>query len=680
MLVSFSMPIPAQAVNTAQEVQRQAAHNGSSSLRLIAGPGTGKSSSIKQRVAWLLSNGQNPKRIFAVSFTRASAKDLELGIDSYCLSRGYQESSVVSTLHALALRLLSKANRLNRYPATPLIIDDWELENIFDLEFHKSYPPPDKDRRKAIRAFHEAYWSTGNHNPPSYLPPDPAITAAEQAAFNAIHLSRSLLYSCVLPGEIVRQCVTEIASGMIAPATLLDIEHLIVDEFQDLNPMDQELVDGIINDGANVFIAGDDDQSIYSFRHAYPSSIQQFSTTYPATTSFTLNECFRCMPEIMNTANTLIENFSSPQRIPKDMKALFRHCAPNARGTVKRWRFVDSRAEARAIAESCSRLITAGVPARAILILLSKKALMIELGPALESAGVAFDPIEQEHYRDTKAGRFVYALLRIVAKPNDYLAHRTILGIKPGVGINTAHQIAEDVILNSLNFRDLFYSPLPTGVFAGRALRAINDARTVIDVIRHWSEAETLGHRRSKIEGFISSTFGQDQLAEWQEFVADLPNAAPLKHVLTYVGVETDDQRFEVLRMIFEELGEVAPIPPTYQAGIRIMTMHGAKGLEARVVFIPGLEENALPGPRNLPYAGKVLESARLLYVSITRAQAACILSYANIRSINGSRTGQSASPFNGHLRGPFQQRSSGLDASEVQAILQDCAELLPMT
>ena len=106
------------------------------------------------------------------------------------------------------------------------------------------------------------------------------------------------------------------------------------------------------------------------------------------------------------------------------------------------------------------------------------------------------------------------------------------------------------------------------------------------------------------------------------------------------------------------------------------MTMHGAKGLSARIVFIPGLEEEIIPGPRRQPYPGLVLEAARLLYVSITRARAACILTYAQRRIVNGQFTNQHASRFTASLNGGFAQRQNGLTAGEVQAILQQIAIL----
>jgi len=106
------------------------------------------------------------------------------------------------------------------------------------------------------------------------------------------------------------------------------------------------------------------------------------------------------------------------------------------------------------------------------------------------------------------------------------------------------------------------------------------------------------------------------------------------------------------------------------------MTMHGAKGLSGKIVFVPGLEEEILPGPWRQPYPGLVLEAARLLYVSITRARAACIISYARTRIVHGQFGNQTPSRFATSLGGPFVARTSGLNAVEVGHITNEMSHL----
>src|SRR5947199_4102057 len=167
------MPIPEAAKAAAQMIQDAAAHSATPQTRLIAGPGTGKSNTIVNRLCWLLSQGVEPARIFVVSFTRASANDLKERIISACEQDGHAAAVThiqVSTLHSLALRALRAGGLLARFPTQyPLVLDEWELENVFDAEFGVSGDIRKKSRQQEIRRYHEAIWSTGVPDPPNYI-------------------------------------------------------------------------------------------------------------------------------------------------------------------------------------------------------------------------------------------------------------------------------------------------------------------------------------------------------------------------------------------------------------------------------------------------------------------------------------------------------------------------------
>ena len=252
-----------------------------------------------------------------------------------------------------------------------MVLTTWETRAIFDAEFsHVTGFPP--SRCEEIRGHNEAYWQTGTFNPPNFIPPNPLITTNEQQSFQAFHAARSQLYSCVLPGEIIRQCVEAIRAGTLVPNARLALRHLIVDEFQDLNPLDQEFVHHFAQAGVEVLVAGDDDQSIYSFRFAAPQGIQNFTTQFPNALSHALQHCFRYGPNILTAAEALMTRFPVPNRLPKSLVSMYANSVPQVPGDVFRWRFGTAAAEAGAIALNCSRLIAAGVAPQEILILLNK--------------------------------------------------------------------------------------------------------------------------------------------------------------------------------------------------------------------------------------------------------------------------------------------------------------------
>jgi DNA helicase II / ATP-dependent DNA helicase PcrA len=148
-----------------------------------------------------------------------------------------------------------------------------------------------------------------------------------------------------------------------------------------------------------------------------------------------------------------------------------------------------------------------------------------------------------------------------------------------------------------------------------------------------------------------------------------LPRGIILEELRNYVWADADEQQTKVLEEVYERLNLSLPAAGLLPQRIRIMTMHGAKGLSSDVVIIPGLEDEILPGPRRKPYPGLVLEAARLLYVSITRVRVACMVSYARRRFVYGKASAQHSSRFNVSLDGPFFERNEGLNTAEAREI-----------
>lgn len=656
--------------------QHAAAHDPSSQVRLVAGPGSGKSFAIEERVHWLLSTGTEARSIYAISYTRAAARDLKRRIGAYCESRGITASVQVSTVHSLALKLLRYAGLLSSYPVTPGILDEWEMENIFDAEFAVA-DGRSKRRCEQIRRDHEAFWDTGDWNPPNYVPPEPAITEQERSEFKAFNSSRTRAYSFVVPGEIVRLCVEQIAAGTLDPVETLNLRQLIVDEYQDLNPIDIDLVDQFAKRGVTVFVAGDDDQSVYSFRHASPAGIQDFIRKYTAAGQHSLQHCFRCTPSVLTAAQSVIKSFPLPGRISKNPISLHATATPPVEGSVQCWKFKSAVAEANGLAESCSNLIAAGTPASEIMVLLSnRRALSPEIVKAFLRKNVPFEAIQSEGFLDSDVGRMALSILRLACKPDDYVAVRVIVGLLPGVGVKTCDQIAMAVIANNLNYKDIFVRPLPPRVFKGKALGAVNQARAILSGPTTWTKDDTIKLRRVDLLAILDGLFGAEEVKSLYAFLDQFPPESTLEEVRDFLWADNDEQQAKLLEAAYTRLNLPAPSRGPLPPKVRLMTMHGSKGLSAQVVFVPGLEDEILPGPHRRPKIGLVLEAARLLYVSITRARAACILSYATSRMVNGKFTNPRPSPFAAHLGTPFIQRPSGLDLAEATSIRSTCVQM----
>jgi len=639
-------------------------------------------------VRWLLESGIDPKEIAVVSFTRAASRDLKKRIVRYCTYKGIEHSDDVSvtTLHSLAMTVLRKANKLH-YPANPKVLDKWETENIFDKEFSETKRDKSNSdlqkltpkRAADVRGAVEAYWNTGKWDHPSYIPPDDPVSEIEKEAFRQFHQPATQTYSCVLPGEIIKMCVDGVEAGTLNPARILELRHFIIDEYQDLNYVDQQFIDAFIDSGSNVFVAGDDDQSIYSFRYAYPTGIQEFADKHTDVSNHALTECFRCTPDVLDTGWTLIKGHESPNRIPKSVISFCEAGPHNVKGIVQRWKFRSEQAEFEAIAQSCKHLIEQGIKPRSILILISSRNALLTRSPSILEQ--KFDEVELEvemptgkQYIDEASGRFVLTIMRIACdiELKDYVVHRTLLGLLKGVGPKAYNGIRDKVVNNGLNYMDLFYNPLPDGIFTTSEIRALNKARDVCETISDWSPDDLISERIEDVITLLSEQMSQPEIAKWNEVVSPLPGDMKIDELRSFMATDNSEQQENILRDVYTRLELKIPEEGLLPQMVRVMTMHGAKGLNADVVIIPGLEEDILPGTKRSRYPGLIQEAARQLYVSITRARHSVVLSFAESRVRYGSRDyGRSASRFCNHLSGRFIDRESGLSESEALAVIQ---------
>jgi DNA helicase-2/ATP-dependent DNA helicase PcrA len=558
-------------------------------------------------------------------------------------------------------------------------LDKYEIEEVLDPEF-ASYSGYRISRCHEIREDYEAFCGTGVYEPVNHIPPDPQITQQERDTYISFHRPRTHLYSCVLPGDIVRQCVESMTQGLLDPIDILDIGCLIVDEYQDLNPADLDFVNLMVDAGLEIFIAGDDDQSLYSFRYATPEGIQEFPTRFPNISDHDLVSCFRCTPNILAPAQNLVARFPHPTRIPKNLISLYEASDPPVSGTVHYWRYRSGIAEARGIAQSCQTLIDAGVPARHIMILLSyTDQQMRTLEPELDALGLPYAAPNRREFINSRYGRFLFALIRIVCNTDDYVAHRLLLGLRPRSGRTICNGIATIAIQSNVNFLAIFYDPIPDGVFSGRQLTHINSTRLLCQSLAGWDGTDTLEDRTEELFEILAGLFGEDASNEWLELANSMPPEIQLDEIRDYFWENTVDRKEQVVLTVYERLGTEPPEEARTRDAIRIHTMHGAKGLDSHVVFIPGLEHEHLPGPKREPYTGLVLEAARMLYGSITRARAACILSFANTRISQGGFTRTSPSTFLRGLGGHFTYRQNnqlGFSNEEVGLILRDISNL----
>ncbi len=294
----------------------------------------------------------------------------------------------------------------------------------------------------------------------------------------------------------------------------------------------------------------------------------------------------------------------------------------------------------------------------------------------MQAAGINLNIQQNLGLASHKITRFVYSLLRLIRNTDDYLAFRTILGIRTGVGISTCVNIANKVLSNSLNFKDQFGNNRTANLFSHREIGALDGVSTIINGVNGWSLSDLLSQRINDITNVLSLHMSPIESHDWINWANNLPTDMTLEELYNFLGARDEKDAREILFNIYTRLNLTLPPDLDPADRVRIMSLHSSKGLSAKVVFIPGLEDELLPGQYRSPYPAQIQEAARLLYVGITRARADCIISYSQNRKMNGRMITHTPSRFALNLGINFQQRRNGLTTNEINIILNNCRYL----
>jgi superfamily I DNA/RNA helicase len=278
-----------------QGVHRNIAAYPGTPLRVVAGPGTGKTFALMRRVARLLESGVQPERILAVTFTRTAAQDLVEKLAA--LGAAGADDVAAKTLHSLSFGLLSRASVFQALGRQARPLMDCETDTLV-CDLQDAFGGK-REVHRLIKAF-EAYWARLQHHQPGF-PADPT-----ERAFNQSLREWLVFHGAMLVGEVIPLALNFVQQNPAHPDVPV-YEHVLVDEYQDLNRADQALIDAVSRN-ASVTVVGDEDQSIYSFRFAHPEGIAEYPQTHAQTHDELLNECRRCPRTIVQIASALIEH------------------------------------------------------------------------------------------------------------------------------------------------------------------------------------------------------------------------------------------------------------------------------------------------------------------------------------------------------------------------------------
>jgi DNA helicase-2/ATP-dependent DNA helicase PcrA len=565
---------------------------------VLAGPGTGKTRTLIHRVGYLLEVQQiQPSEILVLTFTRAAAQELK---ERLVKQLGVPEEQIpwAGTLHAFALGVLLNYRSQSGFSDEQRIADDFEENNVIFPEIGWILKKKKKQVEKAMRAY-SAKWDTLNSNHPEWQ------EIEFQRDFENTLKSLGNIYKFKLRSELIYELWNFLLSNPLI-GEQLGIKHVLVDEYQDLNECDQSVIRQIEGFGAVSFVVGDENQSIYSFRHAEANGIINISK---GRSTYSLTLCTRCPSNVIVLAKRLIA-------LRRELKA---H-PPNKEGEIAALQFIDHDEEAKSIAAICSAYIrTERLKPNDISILLVKKRLKKHILAALVAEGLPVTdlvptwPLGDSEDDEQSEGRQIYCKLRLLNNRCDALALRTWLQLQSGVAEASINAAREYCISNQLALWEGLvkisqdYQIIPRH---GRRLKAKYDAlKSELDSL------ETLNSLDEVLDNILGEDSGDSDsvktgVRRFIDLVRKEERADTLEKLLR--ALQTFDLKSESL------LGNDA---------IKVMTMHKAKGLSSELVIIPGLEDGIMPSPER-----DTEESRRLLYVAMTRTSKFLILTHVRDR------------------------------------------------
>ena len=598
-----------------RESQRLVAGTEVGHARLLAGPGTGKTHVLVRRAQFLLEAGLAPRGLLALTFTRAAAAEMRVRLAERLGARA--ERVRVATLHSYALSLLLRCE--SAYLPQPLrIIGDWEERHVVVEELADALNRPVKKIIDDLTALAND-WDTLTSSGRDWVDgrADPAFVTAWRA--------HREVYGYTLRSELVYQLRNELrADPGLSPADPPDV--ILVDEYQDLNRCDlSAIVELARRCEAHVFAAGDDDQSIYSFRAAAPAGIRDFVREYPGAGDMMLEECLRCGSEITGLASWVIRQ--EPGRVDKQLVSV-----TDDPGAVTLVRFKDQHDEAAGIADLVHAAITDGTPPQDILVLFHSDRdgrNSRDLVEAVQARGHRTYLPRRADDEDLDLVRLQQYLLLAQALGQqrvDDLALRSLVELEGnGIGETTLRAVRERATSTRVSWAqalEAMRDPLTPGPAKRTALLAAADEilKTARAVIPQAEEAMDAWIERV-IQLLATDPATVDHVHQLLDNGAALD---PIDDDATAVDLSVEPDHLQQLLSALHGLADA--LPASVEGEVTVTTMHGAKGLTASTVFVCQLEDERLPGRAETE--AEVHEARRLLYVSLTRARRDLYLSY----------------------------------------------------
>ena len=614
-------------ISSLNPAQREAVTTTEGFVRVIAGAGSGKTRALSHRFAYLVNEmGILPGNILCVTFTNKAANEMRQRIHNLT---GDNDTGYINTFHGFCVSVLQEDSHAVQYPKSFLVLDNSDIDAMLKIiyeergltlrdmtfsnardmiEIQKLFKKPEYYLdmiTMSLDTLHEKYLQATSTSDIIFY----GYLYQEKKCFGLDYndLIKFSLYIFKENPEIRLKWQQR-------------LEYIMIDEFQDIDGLQYELMEVLCGYHRNLFIVGDPDQTVYTWRGANVKYLLDFDRQYPAKTIMMMQN-YRSTPQILAAANSLIDKNRS--RIKKDLvpvlpdgASVLCHQAPNA------------EKEAEWIAFQMRELNDAGVPFRDMTVLYRAHYVTRTLEEVFQKRKVPYTIYSGVQFFGRMEIKDALSYLRMIAYKDDLSFRRIVNTPKRNMGERRMRFLEDYAAKKSCTLYEALCRTLDDEIFRGT--KASGFVKLIESFAADCSErpvSELLSAvlNASRYEEALRTEGSQerlDNLAELKQSVYEYETAcgeeATLEHYLAHVALFTNSDA--------EETGDK----------VKLMTVHAAKGLEFPYVFLCEMNEGIFPSRKTSTLPG-MEEERRLAFVAMTRAEKRLYLSEAKGRNIDGS-------------------------------------------
>ena len=612
--------------------QRDAVETTEGPVLVLAGAGTGKTRVLTTRLAHILATGRaKPWELLVVTFTNKAAREMRERI-THLIGPSAEGLRWLGTFHSVAAQILRRHAELVGLKSSFTILDTDDQERLLKQLLEAANIDTKRWTPKSLAGLID-HWKNRGWTPDKLPPSEDFANGKGQGLYAAYQSRLATLNACDF-GDLLLHNLTILSQHAdLAEEYRRRFRYILVDEYQDTNVAQYLWLRLLTSSTGNVCCVGDDDQSIYGWRGAEVDNILRFERDFPGAKVIRLERNYRSTAHILGAASALIS--ANKGRLGKTL------WTEDQGGDKVRVRGVwDGEAEARLIGEEIETARRAGTAYRDMAVLVRASFQMRAFEERFLMLAVPYKVIGGPRFFERAEIRDAHAYLRLIQSEDDDLAFERIVNTpKRGVGDTSVQKILLIARTEGVSAMTAVRALIGSDELQARTRTALSNFVRDLDRWRgmaahlpHWELTETLLEESGYVDmQKADRTSGATRLDNLKELTQSMQQFETLQAYLEHVSLVMDLDRGEA--------GDDA---------VQIMTLHGAKGLEFPLVFLPGWEEGVFPSQRSIDEKGEkgLEEERRLAYVGVTRAKQDARISFAANRLVYGRWTSQLPSRF----------------------------------